>query len=346
LIGLEIDLTALATKWNAIFLAIIAVLIARGVVIYSLTWIGRDVNMKWRHILFWGGLRGAISLILALSLPLNLPTRGDLQLMVFGVVLFTILVQGISTPTVTRWLKLSERSELQEEYERRHARAVAARAAYEHLQKMHRKGLFSEHTWKKISSVLKEHAEKLAEAVPEVMEVEPNIETDELIAARREALGAQRSVLNSLLIDGVISEEVYDQLVRSIDVQFARQPDEWAEYIRSSAKPRSITQLITAIVQIQDVENAIAGLTDAGFTVTRISSSGGFLKRKNVTLIIGCGAGQEKVIVNLLRHICKKRVEYISSPLESYPIHIPITTAITVGGATIFTMKVDRYEEI
>lgn len=346
LIGLEIDISALASRWNAIFLAITAALISRGVVIYSLSWMGNNVSTKWRHILFWGGLRGAIPLVLALSLPMDIPIRSELQLMVFGVVLFTILVQGITTPTVARLLKLSERTELQEEFERRHARAVAARVAYEHLQTMHRRGLLSEHTWKKLSFVLKEHAEKLSESVPEVIEAEPSIETEELIAARREVLGAQRAAINRLLLEGVISEEVFEQLVRGIDTQLARRPDEWADYFRSSSKARPITQIVSAVVQVQDVENAISALTSAGFTVTRISSSGGFLRRKNVILIIGCGSGQEKTIVNLLKHICHKRIEYISTPMESYPIYMPITTPITIGGATIFTMKVERYEEI
>jgi len=72
LIGLVIDITELALKGQSILLAILAVLIARAIIVYGLSWLGRDIPLKWRHVLFWGGLRGAISLALALSLPLVL----------------------------------------------------------------------------------------------------------------------------------------------------------------------------------------------------------------------------------------------------------------------------------
>ena len=91
--------------------------------------------------------RGAISLVLALSIPFNAAWRVDLQNMAFGVVLFTVLIQGITMRPLVRHLHLIERSEMQEEYERRHARAVASRAAYDHLQKMYEQGLISTRTW-------------------------------------------------------------------------------------------------------------------------------------------------------------------------------------------------------
>jgi len=95
LIGLQIDLNVLLTDWNAILWAILAVLVARAASIYGLSWIGSGVPMRYKHILYWGGLRGAISLALALSLPASLgDQRTVIQSMAFGVVLFTLLIQG------------------------------------------------------------------------------------------------------------------------------------------------------------------------------------------------------------------------------------------------------------
>ena len=113
LIGLQIELSSLFNSWQVIAIAIIAVLIARAVTIYGLAWVGRDIPFRWQHVLNWGGLRGAISLALALSLPLVLgETRNQLQVMTFGVVIFTLLVQGLSIGALVRNLGIISASEL------------------------------------------------------------------------------------------------------------------------------------------------------------------------------------------------------------------------------------------
>ena len=64
-------------------------------------WAGA-VPAAWLHVLFWAGLRGAIAVALALSLPADLPQRALLQTIVFGIVLFTLLVQGTTGIAVVR----------------------------------------------------------------------------------------------------------------------------------------------------------------------------------------------------------------------------------------------------
>lgn len=46
-----------------------------------------------------------------------------------------------------------------------------------------------------------------------------------------------------------------------------------------------------------------------------------------------------------IRTTCHQRVEYVSTPLEGAPMPIPLSTPITVGGATVFSMEVERFEE-
>src|SRR5215216_7596339 len=143
LIGLTIDLNVMLANWQAILWAILAALAARAVSIYGFSFFGREIPRKWKHVLFWGGLRGAITLALALGLPETGPlasARDSLQAMAFGVVLFTLLAQGSSTGWIVRRLKLIQRSEYQEEYELRHARFVAGRAAHDYLRRMTQQG--------------------------------------------------------------------------------------------------------------------------------------------------------------------------------------------------------------
>jgi NhaP-type Na+/H+ or K+/H+ antiporter len=60
--------------------------------------------LGWLHVVFWSGLRGAVSTALALSLPLDFPNRAQLQGIVFGVVLFTLVVQATTAELVlSRW---------------------------------------------------------------------------------------------------------------------------------------------------------------------------------------------------------------------------------------------------
>jgi CPA1 family monovalent cation:H+ antiporter len=347
-IGLVIDITALALKWQSILLAILAVLLARAIIVYGLSWLGRDIPLKWRHVLFWGGLRGAISLALALSLPLALgyQVRSTLQNLAFGVVLFSILVQGLTMEPLVRKLGLTKRSEMQEEYERRHARAVAARSAYNHIEKMHREGLISHHSWELISPILKNQADALITLVEEVMEFDPDVETEELDTARREALRAQRSSIIGLLNDGVISEEVFSELAQEIDDQLAQSQTSWVRGIQDEEKKKlPVNRLLAAVVQIQDAENAVKALNTAHMLVVRLSSSGGFLGRRNTTLLIGVPKDQEENAVTILNQNCRQRVEYVATPLEGSPDHLPHSTQVTVGGATIFTIDVERYEE-
>lgn len=107
---------------------------------------------------------------------------------------------------------------------------------------------------------------------------------------------------------------------------------------------RPINRLIMVIIQIQDVENAVAGINSIGHPVTVLSSSGGFLGGRNVTLLIGLLAGQEEAVFQSLRQTCRQRVEYMTTSLEGTPFHMPFSTPIQVGGATAFILPVERCE--
>jgi CPA1 family monovalent cation:H+ antiporter len=235
LIGLTIDINVMIENWVAILWAILAALVARAVSIYGFSIFGREIPAKWKHVLFWGGLRGAIALALALSLPETgplAPVREGLQAMAFGVVVFTLLVQGVSTDWLVKRIKLVERSGSQNQYELRHARFVAGRAGLDAVRRMNKQGLISEHTWQKLSPLLQKQNDKLVEAVREVMTSDPVVEAEELDTARRESLRAQRNALRGLLRDGVISEENYSALVSEVDIALMEEDPAWGQLIQ------------------------------------------------------------------------------------------------------------------
>jgi len=350
LIGLAIDLSDLRTSLPAIGIAILAVLLARALGIYGLSIFNRGLSMKWKHVLYWGGLRGAIALALALTLPINVEPRvlsevTLLRNMAFGVVLFTLLIQGISMDWVIKKLNLVQRSDVQEEYERRHARFVAGRAAYDYIRRMNQQGLISEHTWQRLAPVMERQNDTLVEAVKQVIISDPKVEAEELDTAHREALRAQRSALTGLLRDGVISEEIYSQLVGEVDSALTEQNYQWPELLRFGGTKFPVTHLMAVVIQEADLENALASLTKLGFSIARLSSTGGFLSRKNVTLLVGVQEGRAEVAINALKNSCQKRIEFVSSPLRGGNFPMPTPTQVTVGGATVFMFEVESYDE-
>ena len=348
LIGLRIDLHLLAANWQMILWAIAGVLAARALTIYGLTWFGRDIPLRWRHVLFWGSLRGAISLTLALSLPESLGIASQqIQAMAFGVVIFTLIIQGFTMGPLAKFLKLIKLNERKSEYERRHARAVASQVAYHHLDKMRSQGLISEHTWGILARPLREHNHALVDGVREIMTSDPELQNEALENARIEYLRAQRNAFTDLLNDGVISEATYAQLIIEVDGALAEDSSQWPAMVVQAARSTvKINRLITAVVQEQDIDNAINILNKLGFYTTRLPSSGGFLGRRNATLLIGLIQGQEEKVSHALYQSCRSRVEYVTLPLEGSPMPLPTPTPITVGGATIFAFDVERYEEI
>jgi CPA1 family monovalent cation:H+ antiporter len=109
LIGLQINLGLLVKYINLIAVAIIAVVVSRFVVSYILVQISTNktnpIPLAWRHLLFWGGLRGSLSMALALSLPITFPARELIIVLTFGVVLFTLVIQGLTIAPLTKLLK-------------------------------------------------------------------------------------------------------------------------------------------------------------------------------------------------------------------------------------------------
>jgi CPA1 family monovalent cation:H+ antiporter len=112
LIGLEVHVDSLGRAWSAVLFAIAAVLIGRVLSVYSLVplsnLLAEKISLRWQHVFVWGGLRGALALALALSLDNGFPYRARLLDLTFGVVIFSILVQGLTTKPLLRGLGLVE----------------------------------------------------------------------------------------------------------------------------------------------------------------------------------------------------------------------------------------------
>jgi uncharacterized protein YaaQ len=104
--------------------------------------------------------------------------------------------------------------------------------------------------------------------------------------------------------------------------------------------------LLVAVIQDQDLDAASRAVQSIGAKVTYLSSAGGFLGRRNATLLIGLPVEKEGEALAALQSACRQRIEYMTLPLEGSPMPMPAPVPVTVGGATVFALPVERFEQI
>lgn len=111
LIGMQIKYDLVLKYAPLIGAGIVAILVSRIIVVYGLIPFVNEkkhpIPVSWRHLLFWGGLRGSLCMAMALSLPQNFPQREMLVVTTFGVALFTLLVPGLSMESLVKIMKVS-----------------------------------------------------------------------------------------------------------------------------------------------------------------------------------------------------------------------------------------------
>lgn len=112
------------------------------------------------------------------------------------------------------------------------------------------------------------------------------------------------------------------------------------------------SKLVLAVLQEDDYEATISALSQHGFFATKLASSGGFLKKKNITILVGVEASRYVELIDLLKGRAGKRdtIMYTTPPIilggnpetgvsSAVPIHVE------TGGVTVFTMSLDGLEK-
>jgi uncharacterized protein YaaQ len=108
-------------------------------------------------------------------------------------------------------------------------------------------------------------------------------------------------------------------------------------------------KLVVAVVHDEDAGALVDALTDKDYRVTRLHSTGGFLKQANATVMLGVDDGQVDDVIGLIRATCHARSQYINPmpPLmEPGEFYMPYPVEVTFGGATVFVVDVARHERL
>ncbi len=225
LIGFEVPLAALLESWREILLAYLAVSVVRGGIILAISAIRRrtadPLPRSWAVVLTWGGLRGALSMVLALSLP-AFPQRGLLVTMTFGVVLITIIVQGLSMSPLLQWLRIVQVPEAQIEYERLRGRLQATSAALDEIEEMKRARLTSREVIETLEQEYQTAADAAAERIHDLHMAGSVLRQDELRGARRHLILAEKNYLLEARSQGALGRPAYDQLLADVDARLLK----------------------------------------------------------------------------------------------------------------------------
>ncbi len=110
-------------------------------------------------------------------------------------------------------------------------------------------------------------------------------------------------------------------------------------------------KLVLAMVQDDDAPDLIEELTDSSFRVTKLATTGGFLKSGNTTLLIGVEKEKVQDVIKVIEDVCKRRKEMIPTSStttigNNSSMYMPYPIEVEVGGATIFVLDVDQFVKV
>lgn len=108
-------------------------------------------------------------------------------------------------------------------------------------------------------------------------------------------------------------------------------------------------KMIIAIVQDEDSGHLVNNLMTEGYRVTKLATTGGFLRAGNSTLLIGVEEEKFDGAMAIIEKVCKSRKQIATAPSPisgSTGVYVPYPIEVMVGGATIFVLDVDKFIKI
>jgi CPA1 family monovalent cation:H+ antiporter len=222
MVGLMVDLGALFAFWHYLVWAILAMVISRAVVVYSLVpLVGRlpgtdPIDRGYQTVMFWGGLRGAIALAIALQLP-DFPQRDLLVAIVMGAVLFTILLPGLTMGQVVKAFGLNE-PPLSDRLARLEGLISAKRRTLQQIPELQEGGLFSPRIAETLQNKSTLDLDRMRGELDALREQELDLPEERRLLYLR-CFAEEKSLYYDMFTKGHLSEAAYRNLAHSIELQ-------------------------------------------------------------------------------------------------------------------------------
>jgi CPA1 family monovalent cation:H+ antiporter len=175
---------------------------------------------QWLAVISWAGIRGAVSLVAALALPIDFPDRELIVFLAFAVIVATLVLQGLSLPVLIRGLGVVDDGAADREDAK--ARIKAAESALARLEELVAEGSVREDTAERLRGALSFRANRFRARFDD--EDDGAIEERSVAYQRvmRELLGAEQAALVALRNSGVIDDNVMQRVQRDVDLEAAR----------------------------------------------------------------------------------------------------------------------------
>ncbi|MDQ3910849.1 MAG: Na+/H+ antiporter [Actinomycetota bacterium] len=185
----------------------------------------RRVGARWRLVMAWSGMRGAVSLAVALALPLTtdtggFPKRDLIVFLTFAVIFFTLVVQGLSLPALIRGLGVSDGGADADEEVR--ARLVATKAAIEQIDALAGEEWTRDETVERLRRFYEYRKRRFAARAGKIEDDGYEDQTLTYQQTLQLVLGAQREALLRMRSDGKLSNEVMNRILRELDLEESR----------------------------------------------------------------------------------------------------------------------------
>jgi CPA1 family monovalent cation:H+ antiporter len=222
LVGLTVDLGTLAAYVPVLFWVVLAMLISRALVIYGLVPVvgrlpGSDpIDHRYQTVMYWGGLRGAIALAIALSLPATLDKELFISLST-GAVLFTLLVQGLTIEGLVRHFRLHVPS-LSDRVARIEGMVAAKRRTLEAIPELLAGGLFSPRIAQDIETRSGGDLAELRERLARLRQEELTLQEERKLLYLR-CFGEEKTLYWRMFSNAHLGERTYRNLTHSIELQ-------------------------------------------------------------------------------------------------------------------------------
>ena len=223
LMGFAVNLTLLWELFPIILIAYISVLTARFFVVTGTWAVFYPTHYKfpfsWATVMVWGGLRGALSMVLALSIPDSFALKELIVTLVFGVVLISIFIQGLTMSPLMKILGILSPVSQLKNYEFLKTEITLYQDVIDKIKKLHKRRFLSAES---LESLTKEYQEKIDWLSEEIDTIEVDKETlvkEETLKTKRRMIMEETKALLENYQNGTISLEVYNMLKHEFDSQ-------------------------------------------------------------------------------------------------------------------------------
>ncbi len=223
LIGLEVNLQSLLGSWQVILAAYLVITGGRALIIFGASALLRRTRERmpwtWSAVLTWGGLRGALPMVLVLSLPKEFPHQELLVSMTFGVVILSVLVHGLTMSPLLKRLGIVRGPQEHAAYEVTRGRLYAAHAALEEIDRMSRVRATTPDVLARLRRDYEVRVERDGDALEALHRERRGLDDEEFQEARRHLLLVEKGVVSDAFHQGVLSRVVHEQLLADVDAQ-------------------------------------------------------------------------------------------------------------------------------